>query len=779
MNIIFTDSHNGQVISSLPKHEFSKFDGFNPRACMLKCNENFKVMPNITDEQRIVLASMYFEGKTASWYQNFSSKLVVLNWKQFMEVISARFEDLKEAKIVEEFNQLKHTGDYMEYVARFEELKESMLMFGQGIFTETYFMASFLTGLSEDMRVAINLFSPTSLEQIVELGKNHLIIKNSITKKIKRNCRFCTNPWFRNPQEIPLPNLANSVHSLVENNYPIKTPIKILSVTQMVDRRAQCLCYYYDERYTPGLRCKHRIYLQSLSEVEDYEPPGSIIEERKVSLRALKEDGDRITMRFNDSREGHGLPTLIDTCSTPKILREETPKELGFGIEEATPYLINVADGQRLIYSSKARGFGLTIQGHTLNHSLRFMHHGGCDINMGDDQLNAWCLRNQTLSIYEKEFLVFLMVVQRLTLQTWVTKLPGLDYEIQYRKGTEKRAAKVLSRIHETREGCKGQELRSKALGMESYGEVLILLYDTSKPKHWINWMSLDEDWYNTSLYTALKITLFQALSGYPFPYPATGPCPDVIHGKVNDAIYEKRVMMHQLKTNLQGAENHIATYANSPQNELPKGAREHPLIHVSLHKRTLNEDKKKLVDLPELNDEGLFRPFPISALDSRAVTREREEVNQLLIKRDGKSSDLAFGEDPNILRNKFSTLDPCGQKSTAKGDNMQYKEGIVVGEEIKHTVDGAGIAFNSRGDNGRDERFVKKKLSSIDSRGRESEKGGSNVGYLRHDVEEKWRISEMEISSEEEVELGMGKNTFLGLEIKIEGRGFCRDRVI
>ncbi|KAK6160382.1 hypothetical protein DH2020_003763 [Rehmannia glutinosa] len=131
-----------------------------------------RLIPNIPDTQKVTLASMHFDGKAAQWYQSFCMKQGELSWHQFVEVVSARFEELKEARIIAEFNKLKHNGSYMDYVDKFEELKACML-FLNGEFSEEYFVASFISGLSEELQAFINMINYMIMTEDEELTYLH------------------------------------------------------------------------------------------------------------------------------------------------------------------------------------------------------------------------------------------------------------------------------------------------------------------------------------------------------------------------------------------------------------------------------------------------------------------------------------------------------------------------------------------------------------------------------------------------------------------------------
>ncbi|KAK6118018.1 hypothetical protein DH2020_048243 [Rehmannia glutinosa] len=179
------EQHGTHMISPLPKVDFPRFDGTHPRSWILKCNGYFKLIGNIPDTQKVTLASMHFEGKAAQLYQNFITKQGDLSWHQFVEIVSARFEELKEAMIIAEFNKLIQTGSYSDYVEKFEELKACMLLLKNGDYSEEYFIASFISGLSEELQSFIHMFEPSTLQQTIDLGRKQLHTLEAITKKLK------------------------------------------------------------------------------------------------------------------------------------------------------------------------------------------------------------------------------------------------------------------------------------------------------------------------------------------------------------------------------------------------------------------------------------------------------------------------------------------------------------------------------------------------------------------------------------------------------------------
>lgn len=395
----FTNDSSGMnVHNPLPKIDFPRFDGTNPRAWILKCQGYFNLIPNVPDHQRVVLASMHFEGRAAHWYQNISLKQVDFSWSQFLELISARFEDLRETKIIAEFNKLRLTGSYTDYVERFEELKSCMILLNRGDYSEEYFIASFISGLSDELQSFIRMFNPQTLDQTIELGKNQLLTIEALSRKMKSSAKPATS-IHQNFKRAD----TNNNHQFKGASSPT-TPFKLLTKAEMAVRKEKGLCYNCDEPFAPGHRCKQRVIYMLMTEeeeatlfnatVEKEEEENNYdttkdLEEVQLAFSALSGEGSPTTMRLIGTTGAQNINILIDTGSTMSFLSEATATALGCSLETVKPLLIKVANGQKMISSKRVSGFQWNMQQHQFTYAPRILATEGCDLSLGGDWLKS------------------------------------------------------------------------------------------------------------------------------------------------------------------------------------------------------------------------------------------------------------------------------------------------------------------------------------------------------------------------------------------------------
>ncbi|KAH6809268.1 hypothetical protein C2S51_027051 [Perilla frutescens var. frutescens] len=421
------DHKQSQVIHHIPKIEFPRFDGTQPRSWILKCNQYFQLVDNVPDSHRMILASLHFDGKADQWFQNYCHKFKGYSWAQFLDVVSARFEELREAKIIMEFNKFKHQGSYDDYVKRFEELKACMMMLNHSEYSESYFVASFVSGLSEDLQAAISLFNPQTLHQVIELGRSQIQTVEAIAKKIKGTGRFNFQQGVTN--KIQDFNPGNPPKSFTP---PLKPPTRLLTSAEMAARREKGLCYNCDEPYVIGHRCKNRISYMIMSEEEEYFqshpnlevpseeffPPDTkecSLEEVQMSINSLTGVEGITTLRVLGKANEHELHILIDTGSTLSFIQESTVQRLGFPLEQVTPLMVKVSNGQKLVSNAQAKYFSWGVQGHQFNYSLRVLQIEGYDLILGGDWLRSCTpieldYKNMTFTVTQKG--------QRIKLQT-------------------------------------------------------------------------------------------------------------------------------------------------------------------------------------------------------------------------------------------------------------------------------------------------------------------------------------------------------------------------
>lgn len=99
----------------IPKLEFSKFDGTNPRSWIKKCCKYFTLC-KIPDEQKVDLASLHMIYKAENWVSSYLTTRFIVDWNDFVIDVNVRFKDESGVNVVEEYNKLHQTESIEAYV---------------------------------------------------------------------------------------------------------------------------------------------------------------------------------------------------------------------------------------------------------------------------------------------------------------------------------------------------------------------------------------------------------------------------------------------------------------------------------------------------------------------------------------------------------------------------------------------------------------------------------------------------------------------------------------
>ncbi|XP_026415875.1 uncharacterized protein LOC113311250 [Papaver somniferum] len=404
----------GQFSNYRPKIDFPRFDGTNPRTWIRKCKKYF-FLHQMNDEQNVHMATLYLDGKADVWFQDYQIGKGILYWEDFIIDVCTRFQELGHDSVIGEFNKLDQTNTVLEYQERFEELKDLMLAKNPSL-PEDYFIQSFISGLKEDIRLVVRMFTPSTLQQTIFLARRQECIMDRNAKdQPKYSHRFNSGS-----KTLIVPNKPSVLSPLVTT--PIVTspttspklqPVKKLTYADMRAKREKGLCYNCDELYTKGHKCNKQQLYMIVADDEDAVHSGEMgegsspqiveLEEyMEISVHALAGNISPTTIKIKGFVKKHGLTILIDSGSTHSFLDPVAAKRSGCTLTPTPTLQVTVADDNKLLSHAKCAEFSWSMQGHNFSHDLHILELGGCDMVLGVD----W-MREKSLMVFDfKKFLV-------------------------------------------------------------------------------------------------------------------------------------------------------------------------------------------------------------------------------------------------------------------------------------------------------------------------------------------------------------------------------------
>lgn len=173
--------------------------------------------------------------------------------------------------------------------------------------------------------------------------------------------------------------------------YQLKPARKTLTSAEMAERRAKGLCYFCEDKFEPGHRCKGKrpqIYHIEVEEVEDEGDEfdggeGGNTEEAMISLNALTGTIAFQTMRVKGYYGKKALQLLVDSGSTHDFLDEYVALKLGCDIQPVEHMVVRVANGNKMRCTTWVPNFTWKLQNEEFSTDVYLLPLNACDVVLG------------------------------------------------------------------------------------------------------------------------------------------------------------------------------------------------------------------------------------------------------------------------------------------------------------------------------------------------------------------------------------------------------------
>lgn len=343
------------------------------------------------------------EGKALQWHQTFMKNGLSREWPswgEYVRCLYSRFSTELFDDPMEDFKDLRQVSSVQDYVDTFDELLTRVEL------AYEYVVSCFISGLKPEIGLPVKMFAPRSLQRAISLARiqeqtislNQHSAKNLTTSSYTSTFTPKNNyrpPSFSQPQpKVPPPSTKN-----------FKS--RFLTPKEMEERRSKGLCFNCDEKFSPGHVCKNKRQLFSL-ELEEYVGPeeqgeeclldsaemfammpqglatdaeGSIMPH--VSVHAMNGTYDFRTMRVTTTIKGKVIQVLIDTGSTHNFLDHNTAVKLGCCLSDINPFVVSVADGNKLNRNHVCKGLTWKMQGVAFESNMLNLPIGGYNMVLG------------------------------------------------------------------------------------------------------------------------------------------------------------------------------------------------------------------------------------------------------------------------------------------------------------------------------------------------------------------------------------------------------------
>ncbi|KAF3774859.1 hypothetical protein EJ110_NYTH52125 [Nymphaea thermarum] len=365
---------------------FPKFNGKRPKEWVYKAEQYF-ICQEITKQHRVRLAKMYLEEDAMEWYCFWEEDFPNATWEVFKDELLLRFGDTTYVNHEIKLRNLKQTSIVQDYQTKFKRL--SSMVKNQPVESK---IAHFIGGLSEDIQIEMLRDRPTELRKCFALAK---VIEEQFKRRDARKKAY--KPGFvakpnTNVMRTAPPKKQFEKRSVFRNN----VPVKYISQQEREERIKKGLCFYCDEQFQPGHKCK-QLQLYEVVESEDeleaneeIDTDGTEVakveeeaeEQEEVLCHALTNNGlnaMKVVGKINNQK----VTVLLDTGSTHNFLNSRLAHLVEGKVTPQASLNVLVGNGERMSCNKVCKNVSLEMLKTPFTLDLYLLPIGGVDVVLG------------------------------------------------------------------------------------------------------------------------------------------------------------------------------------------------------------------------------------------------------------------------------------------------------------------------------------------------------------------------------------------------------------
>ena len=372
---------------SMPKMQFPKFDGTDPKIWKDNCESYFDLY-KLPEGMWVTAARIHLEGNAAKWYQAYKQNHTFKNWSHFCSVVEEEFgsDDFRSA--LNDLLELKQQGQVEEYTTQFQSRQYQVNMHNSQ-YDDIFYTTQYMRGLKDELRGTVEAQMPTTVLKASIIAKiQQGVLERAKAKQTKHHYQQRTYQPQR--QDIkPHPQAPSLWRDRQLRDY----------------RKANGLCYSCGEKYVPGhievCTKRNRPQVNALvlndldrelsDEVLNDLAAEDVLQEDfgKLSLNALSGTDSVDCIKLKARVKDKTMLILVDSGSTHSFISSHFVQLAQLPVVPIPARQVKLANGQVIMTDSKVCKLPWFCQGSTLYTDMIVLDMHPYDAILGFDWLTA------------------------------------------------------------------------------------------------------------------------------------------------------------------------------------------------------------------------------------------------------------------------------------------------------------------------------------------------------------------------------------------------------